>query len=272
MKQIFAVYIALFIVTAPVVLAEEAQKNERSQLRTLEELVGKENAIKLCAEGVIVDFHTATAYEYALVPKSLFAGNAFQNRVYAPEGYMVECLYLVDKNELVKNNARSSTADTSIDVVSKIVRSISKMEGMTYISPISGEEHILYKRMYTMAGKDDDTPVPDKTDGNANGLIIYMYQHDRLLGRCKYRISYYQSDDEIYMTFLNLTNINIGFIKAVKAEKFCANMIIVDCDGHYLVYIGGEAARKRISFISDGINKAFYARLDALYSWFVKQF
>lgn len=266
MKYFFAVCLALFAVYA--VAMEKVSENDIQQPHVLEELVGNEKAAKLREEHVIVDFHTASRYEYVLIPKSLFAKKAFQNKMNASEGYMVECLYLVDKSALAKDSHEA----VSIDTISKIVRSFSKMEGMTYVSPISGEQHVLYKRMYTMAGKDIDTPVPDKTAGNADGMVMYMHQHDRLLGRCKYQVSYHQADDEIYMTFLNLTNINIGFVRAVNAQKFCANMIIIDCDEHYLVYVGGEAARKRISFISDGINKAFYARLDALYTWFVEQF
>lgn len=239
---------------------------------TLEDIVAPQYYEQLVTQRRIVCVHEALQNELELVPKSLYAERAHKNRVAHTDGYIIECLYLVDKSELVKNSTTGETVDTSIDAVSQIVRSISKMEGMTYVSPATGTTRILYKRTYVMADMHDSTPVPDKTAGSADGIVLYVYQHDRLLGGCTYQINYYQSDTEIYMTFLNLTKMSFGIIKAVDEKQFRANMIIIDCGKQYLIYVGGEAGRKRIPLISNGINDAFYCRLNALYAWFIKQF
>lgn len=250
--------------------------DEKNLPYKLDEIVSNEYAARLLSEGEITLVHAAGEGELALLPKSAYAEQARGNRageISKNNGYLIECLYLVEKSELVKNSASGATqVDTSLNAVSRIVRSISKMEGMTYISSITKSENVLYERTYTMAGADDDTPVPDKTAGDADGLVIYAYQRDTLLGGCKYRVAYHQTGNEIYMSFVNTTSMNFGFIKAVDAGRFHANMIIMDCGAEYLVYISGEAARSRIPLINDGINDAFYVRIHALYSWFVKQF
>lgn len=243
--------------------------------RNLKSFVGEENAKQLSSanEKTIIDFHENKDENsiYKLLPNSQFASLIKENAFPKNEGYFIECLYFINENDLRSENEKPAI-DTSINVVSKIVRSISKMQGMTYRTEESGAEKILYKRTYTMKSETDESEVPDKITGSADGLKIFVFQHDRVLGACKYEVNYHETADEIFMTFLNITPMNFGFIKTIDTKKFRSNMLVSKCDEGFLVYIAAQADRKRIAFLNRAVNKLFYARLNALYNWFCKQF
>ena len=71
-------------------------------------------------------------------------------------GYAAEALYYVKKSVLVENSSRADkeNVDTSIEAVSKIVRSISKMKGREYYSNTRKRWDILYKESYRIENPD----------------------------------------------------------------------------------------------------------------------
>lgn len=241
--------------------------------RTLSSFVGAEKAKRLLSlsEKAVIDFHNDKSDEFVLLPNSRFSDEIKTNAFCGCENYFIECLYFVSDEDLLKQSNKKEM-DESMQRVSIIVRSISKMQGMKYRTEENGNEKILYKRTYTMSGKDDDREVPDKIEGSADGLCIYAFQHDRVFGPCKYEVRYRESSDEIYMTFMNLTPMNFGLLKSIDKEKFRSNMLISKCGEGFLVYIAAQTVAKRMPFLTKSVNKMFYGRLQALYQWFCGQF
>lgn len=239
-----------------------------------EQLLDESLLAQLKEKKTIRYVHEAGEYDLKLLPKTVYADKALANRTDKSNGgYVTESLFLVDKDTLEKNSTRGEKpVDTSMTAAARILRSISKMQGMKYFSHFQGKETVLYNETYMIAGPNDKTPVPDKNTGNADGQVSYAYQHDNSFGGCIYKISYYQSDNDIYMILNNMTKMMFGFIKAVDAEQFKANMIVMDCGRQYLVYISTDANCPRIAIIDGQINDAFNSRLDALYEWFITQF
>lgn len=239
-----------------------------------EQLLDEPLLTQLKEQRTIRYVHEAGEYDLKLLPKTVYADKALANRSDKSNGgYITESLFLVDKDTLEKNSTRGEkTVDTSMTAAARILRSISKMQGMKYFSHFQGKETVLYNKTYMIAGPDDETPVPDKNTGNADGQVSYAYQHDNSFGGCIYKINYYQSDNDIYMILNNMTKMMFGFIKAVDAEQFKANMIVMNCGRQYLVYISTDANCPRIAIIDGQINDAFNSRLDALYEWFITQF
>ncbi len=270
MKIFFTACISIFFCAAAVlpVYAE----NGAVKPYTLEDVVSEPYLSQLKAEKRIRFVHAENNRKLELLPKSVYTERVSANRIEKKSGYTTECLYLVDKDSLGAKNAEGVSPDTSINAVARILRSVSKMEGMTYYSSISKKTLVLYSRTYMIAGPDGDTPIADQNTGDADGQISYAYQHDNTFGGCEYVLNYYQSANEIYATFNNLTKMMFGIIKAVDPHMFRSNVLVMDCGRQYLVYISTDAGCPRIGIIDRQINYAFNDRLDALYEWFVSQF
>lgn len=239
---------------------------------TVESVVGEPYLTQLKTEKKIRFVHNEKDMQLKLLPESAYAERIRENKVEKKSGYLTECLYLVDKNDISGEKTGTIPADTSMPAVARILRSISKMEGMKYYSTFYKKTMVLYSRTYMMAGPDDNTPIPDQNTGNADGQVVYVYQYDHMLGGCKYLLNYYQSQNEMYVTFNNITKMMFGIIKAVEPHQFRANMLVLDCGKQYLVYISTDAECPRIGIINSQINDAFNDRLDALYTWFISQF
>jgi hypothetical protein len=260
----------LFLTAAVFPLSAEACSADSY---TLEAVVNEPYLSQLKANGKIRFVHGENDNEMKLLPKSVYTGQIRANKVEKKSGYITECLYLVDKDTVIKNSTQSLLpVDTSIKAVSRILRSISKMEGMKYYSHFYKKSVTLYSRTYMIAGPDDNTPVSDLNTGNADGQIVYAFQNDHTLGGCTYLLNYYQSAAEMYVTFNNLTKMMFGIIKAVDPRQFRANMLVMDCGNQFLIYISTDTGCPRVRIIDSQINDAFNDRLDALYTWFISQF
>lgn len=170
-----------------------------------------------------------------------------------------ENLYLLHKN------------GTSIEDVSVILRSVSKLEGTEYYSNRKQKKEILYKNAYCIEDASDRTKVMDKTDGNADGLVQYCLLDDNSLGKTNYRISYTQTENEVAAEFTNVSFVSYGLIKAVSKEKLVIGAVFIDCGDEYLVYMAQKANFFSLGFLEERIKKSLLSRLDAIYGCFMKQ-
>ena len=185
--------------------------------------------------------------------------------------FISESLYLVKKSDLIVKSKKPDP-EVSIDEVSRIVRSISKMKGMMYFSNSRQEWDVLYSESYMIEGPDSDTPIPDMLEGSADGLKLYCFQNEHAFGGSKYSLTYNQSESEVSVTFQNLDPLKYTFIRAVKKGNMNINVVVTDCGESFLVYMVIQARILRWSVLEKRMNKSLNARLDAIYKWFTEQF
>lgn len=224
-------------------------------------------------------FHRITKDDFNvnLLPDSTFAADtkdfAFGN-LEDSDGYIAESLYYVTKDELVeKSKAQDkSTVDTSILAVSKVVRSISKMEGMQYYSNSRKRYETLYTQSFRIADADSKQAIADDTQGSADGKTIYMIQTEHNFGATTYQVSYRENANAVSMKIKNVFAMKFGIIKAVDPEDFKVVVNIVDDGDGYYIYLGMSVDMMKMSFLEKKMNKSFQARLDALYNWITYQF
>lgn len=254
------------------VFSVNAEEAGSTKVYTLEEVVKEPYLSQLKADGKIRFVHNEKDMKLELMPECEYSGRIAANKVEKKSGYITECLYLVNKDDIRRKNPDSTDCDVSLTSIARILRSISKMEGMKYYSNFYKKTLVLYSKTYMIAGPADDTPIADQNTGNADGQISYTYQHDHTFGGCKYVINYYQSSAAIYTTFNNITKMMFGIIKAADPHQFRSNMLIMDCGQEYLVYISTDIGCPRVEMIDRQINDSFNDRLDALYTWFMSQF
>ncbi|MFA6937731.1 MAG: DUF6675 family protein [Treponema sp.] len=182
--------------------------------------------------------------------------------------YVAEELFMLNKKDL----GTGDVSKVTINEASKIIRSVSKMEGMEYYSHSDKKTEVLYKDCYCIKGPNDRTRVPDDLYGSADGKIMYCFQNDNSFGKINYRLEYHQTDNEVSATFINTTPIYMGFVKAIDSDNLRINVVITDCEDKMLVYMLVQADLPALAIFENTMNESFGSRLDAIYKWFVQQF
>ena len=194
--------------------------------------------------------------------------------------YIAENLYLVKKAALVENSAHKADADTSMDAVWKIIHAVSKMQGMKYYSNSDKKWAVLYDEAHLVDAPDTKRRIDDTTDGKR----LYCLLKDHTFGRGIYRMEYEnQSGDEVpsvSLCFTNETPLKVLGVTGVKSQYMKINLVVMDCDaleggigdGSYAVYMAVQARYPKVALLENTLRRSFYARLDAIYNWFVHQF
>lgn len=186
-----------------------------------------------------------------------------------------EKLFYLDKKTIDskqgKSGIDSNSGNLSITEVSKVIRSISTMKGTEYYSNRHKKWETLYHEAYLIDSPESKKRIPDDTEGSADGKTLYCMQDDNSFGKCYYSLSYRQSANEVSVCFDNFEPLKFAFITAAKAHNIKINLIVVDEDDYFLVYLMVQAYYPRISMLEEKMIDSFNARVDSIYKWFVKE-
>lgn len=174
-----------------------------------------------------------------------------------------EKLFYLDKKALGENS--------SIEKVSKVIRSISTMKGSEYYSNRHKKWETLYHDAYLIDSPKKKAKIPDDTEGSAEGKILYCMQDDNSFGKCYYSLEYHERQNEVSVCFDNFEPLKFGIITAAKTHNVKINLVVVDEGEYFLVYLLVQAYYPRISVLEDKMIDSFNARVDSIYKWFVKQ-
>jgi len=202
-----------------------------------------------------------------LTPLAKEAASFSENASDEDPTFVAESLHVVKKSELGQG-----AADTSLDTVSKIMRSISKMKGMLYFSNSRQKWEVLYSESYMVDDVKSKKAVPDKTEGSADGRTFYCFQDEHTFGDCIYRLDYRQTENEVSVQFTNEQALYYKFIKAVKPGNMKINLVVSDLGDSYAVYMVMHANIRRFSILEKRMHRSLNSRLDAIYKWFTEQF
>jgi len=165
----------------------------------------------------------------------------------------------------------------SISALSKILRSISTMEGIKYYATGEKKWQVLYSKASFIDSPESKNPLPDEKiqeESLGDGLKTYCLLEDHSLGSCVYQLSYLENDDEIAVNFLLVEPVKLGPVKAVKSQNLVINLVVTkeDSDSDKLtLYMNVKAKYVKLSLIENRLNKSFERRIDSMYSWFEDQ-
>lgn len=231
-------------------------------------LVDSATYAKLKKEGQIqISYYKKSNVKLTLTPNTPLAKAATKNwtNSEAPV-FIVENLYLMPKKKL----GSGDPSKTTINYASKVIRSVSKMQGMKYYS--DGKLETLYKEAYCIKGPKDRTKVADDTAGSADGKVLYCMQNDNSFGKTNYQLEYHQTATEVSSCFTNTTPLYVGPIKGINNGNLKINLVIIDCGEDMMVYMLVQAKFPALAILENSMNSSFTSRLDAIYKWFVSQF
>ena len=238
------------------------------------ELVGAKYYDALVKKGTISEYRDDGSKGFNLLPQSVYT-NQISGTMIAKDPknypYTYEGLYLLSKKDLLAKG-KSGKSTITIDDVSVVVRSISKMQGMTYYSTTKKKECVLYEKTYMIAGPEDKTPVADKNTGNADGQISYCLQDDNSFGVNTYKLSYFQKGDTLLCNFSILDKMGLGPFKAIYPGKMVINILVIDCGDDLLLYLNTDLDSIKFPGIKGQITDSMSSRMDAVYKWFITQF
>ena len=255
----------LFMNTLFAVPADIKNANQLVSQNVYNDLVSKGNVSVTTEDG---------SSKLQLVPESIYSEKIRNNLIQKKSGnfpFTYESIYLLSKKDLLKSS--NSIAETiSISDISKVCRSVSKMEGMKYYSSTRKKELTLYEKAYMLADSDSKTPIPDQNTGSADGQISYCLQDDNSFGECRYKLSYNESENELLAVFENLDILGIGPFKAVHPGKLTIKILAIDCGEDILLYFCTDLDSVKYPGIKGQITDSMVSRIDAIYNWFLKQF
>ena len=174
--------------------------------------------------------------------------------------FVAESLFLIEKPE------GSNQLDTAL--ISRIMRSVSSMEGIEYYSNSEKKMKTLYSQSYTIDNLEDKNRIPDNVDGSAENLSVYAFQEDGSFGDNYYQIDYRQRENEVSMVIRLMEPLKYGLIPAVKANNLVFNIDVLDKGSYLVMYVGAKVKFPAISLLENKLNKSFGSRITALHDWF----
>lgn len=240
----------------------------------VKELVNPSAYDELMKKGVVIQMRDDGSTKLDLLPKTDW-DYEIKNSLVAKQKedypYTYESLYYLSKKEILKAS-NSSATDITIDDVSKVCRSLSKMQGMKYYSTTRKKEVVLYEKAYTIANLSSTEAIPDKTTGSAEGMTIYALQDDNSFGITRYELTYHQSENALSARFINKDTMGIGPFKAIYPDNMVINLVVIDCGENILLYISDDLNSVKFPGIKGQITDSITSRMEAIYKWFFKQF
>lgn len=176
--------------------------------------------------------------------------------------FVAESLFLIAKPE------GSDPQEHDTELISRIMRSVSSMEGIEYYSNSDKRMKTLYSQSYTVDNPDGGNRIPDQLDGSADNLSVYAFQEDGSFGENYYRIDYRQRENEVSMVIRLEDSLKYGFITAVKPNNLVFSIDVLDKGEFLVMYIGAKVRFPAISMLESKLSKSFGARITALHDWF----
>lgn len=238
----------------------------------VKKLVSSKYYDELVKNGSVKIFHSENDMEMVLLPSSSYKTKILNDRVKkTSKAFLFESLFLLKKEDL-KKNSNSSDTDLNIEDVSRVLRSFSTMQGITYYSNSRKKYRVLYDKAYTIAGPGEKTAVPDKNTGNADGKELYCLLNDASFGITRYKLKYNQKENEIYTAFTTTDAFGYGPVTGIEAGDLKINILVIDCGDSFLLYLAPDANCKNIPGIDKKVNDSLIARMDSIYKWFINQF
>lgn len=245
-----------------------------AQTKNVQDIIDSKYCSELLKNGVVTVIHEEGKDELVLVPNSDYSEKIKNNRVVKADKnfpFVYESVYYVSKKDLLKSsNSSKSTLD--INDVSKVLRSVSKMQGMKYYSTTKKKTLVLYDKAFTVESENSNKQIADKNTGNADGLQVYCLQDDNSFGVNHYRLNYFQKDNSM-LAFFTLTDVmGLGPIKAVYPDKLKISIFVEDCGEGILLYLCTDLDSVKFPGIKAQIEDSMTSRMDAIYKWFLEQF
>ena len=182
--------------------------------------------------------------------------------------FTIESIYRLEKSktEFAGENIEKIIFEDA--KIKKILRSISKMEGIEYYSNSRKRTEVLYSKAYTVNNPTERKKIEDNFNYLENP--IYVLLDDKSFGEYLSVINNDSKGFENCFEYLNIDNINYGIIKAVEPNNMQVFIDVINCEDEIIVYVFIQSKMDVPAIFKSKIYDSFVARTDALFEWFKK--
>ncbi len=274
MKKIFAVF-AFFVIVFSAFADKELVSSSsdaefsKSIEKELTTILNADTAKKLVEKGKILVYkYNESDMQAQLAPNLnvLTKMKASLNPEAFKPVFLMESLYLFKKTDC-ENSVNSDIA--------KILKSISKLQGLEYYSNSRKKMRTLYAESFVVKKTKDDASeyerVPDPIDAETEGLSILACQRDLTFGKYIYRYDYFIDDGAIGTVCTNTENLYKIF-KLISKENLKVGLVIKEYKDFVLVYCSTRARFAKFSWLRNKLVNSFSSRADAMYNWFIGEY
>ena len=182
--------------------------------------------------------------------------------------FTIESIYRLEKSKQEFSGEDLDKIIFEDAKIKKILRSISKMEGIEYYSNSRKRTEVLYSKAYTVNNPTERKKVEDNFEYSENP--IYVLLDDNSFGEYLSIINNDSKDFENCFEYVNIDNINYGIIKAVEPNNMQVFLDVINCEDEIIVYVFIQSKMDVPAIFKSKIYDSFVARTDALFEWFKK--
>ena len=182
--------------------------------------------------------------------------------------FTIESIYRLEKSKQEFSGENIEKIIFEDANIKKILRSISKMEGIEYYSNSRKRTEVLYSKAYTVNNPTERKKVEDNFNYLENP--IYVLLDDKSFGEYLSVINNDSKGFENCFEYLNIDNINYGIIKAVEPNNMQVFLDVINCEDEIIVYVFIQSKMDVPAIFKSKIYDSFVARTDALFEWFKK--
>ena len=255
-------------------LVNSFSQEVKSEYPKLEDILNSEYISKLRENNKISRFFTEKDNSdfqfYPDLELSKIATKKWKSTRQDSPNFTIESIYRLEKSKADKEFTGENIEKFLFEdaKIKKILRSVSKMEGIEYYSNSRKRTEILYSKAFTVNNPTERKKIVDNFDYSENP--IYVLLDDNSFGEYLSIINYDSKDFENCFEYVNIDNINYGIIKAVEPYNMQVFIDVINCEDEIIVYVYIQSKMDVPAIFKNKIYDSFVARTDALFEWFKK--
>ena len=179
--------------------------------------------------------------------------------------FLSETLYLFKKGE-------TSSGISEIQDISRILRSVSRLEGIEYYSTSRKKMRTLYEKSWAVDGVKTRARIQDPVEGSADGKTVFALQKDLTFGEYVYRYEYRETKDTVAFYSRNEETLSYAIFDLVDAGSLRTSLVVHDMGDYLLTYNLTRVRFAAIPGIESKVRSSFTTRAQAVYDWFIREY
>ena len=158
------------------------------------------------------------------------------------------------------------------DKISRVLRSVSKLEGLQYYSSSRKKMRTLYETSYVIDDPKTQGRVDDPIDNPAADFSVYVLQKDLTFGKNIYRYRFCTDADSAGFMSTNVGVLKYSIFKAMEPENLETSIAVTDLGEYLLIHMLTRANFTAPSVFRERVQNSFRTRGEAVYGWFIAQY
>ena len=235
-----------------------------SVLSVLDSFLSAEDRITLVKQGHL--FRSVYNQENAvprIVPLFAVPQTFAENWNKATSTFLIEAVYLYQKTQ---------DGEKDISKIARVVRSVSKLEGLQYYSSSRKKMRTLYEASYSIDDPKTAGRIADPVDNPAADFSIYVLQKDLTFGKNIYRYRFCTDADSAGFMLTNVGVLKYSIFKAIEPENLETSIAVTDLGEYLLIHMLTRAHFTAPSAFRERVQNSFRTRGEAVYGWFITQY